>query len=304
MHPKHPLILSLCTASLLALSACSQKSEDSAASAPQAAADSAAPASTARQADSTVPDIPPDVAPGVAFTFDYAFSLPAKAIAQVQQRHAAACQRLGPAHCRVNGMSYDQPRAGEVAASTRFLLSPDLAHRFGSEGITAVEEAEGRLDKAAINGEDAGSAIDLSQDTSAALSGEIARIETRLRAKGLDAAERQELQARLSGLQDQQRGEVRLRRDKEAAIASTPVHFSYSSESLIAANGNPLGKAAAASWGSAGWAVSALLIAAGYALPWLLLAALAVLLFRSPDVRRLLRRPAASDGPTPDGPTA
>ncbi len=169
-----PSLLALCAPAFL-LSACSaEKSEEVAAAAPtgQSAAGQSGPAINAA------------VAPGVAFTFSYAFSLPAKAIPGVQQEHAAACQQLGPSRCRITGLNYEQP--GEDSASGRmdFLLAPDIGHAFANQGIDAVKKAAGTLENAVVNGENAGDAIRLSQQDSAAVQAEIARIDQRLQAKG------------------------------------------------------------------------------------------------------------------------
>lgn len=287
MRSKPTLLIAVSTAALL-LSACN-KAEDSAASGE--AADAAAPAAqeAVSSIDKTGPGIGGAVAPGVAFAYRYAFTLPSDAIARVQQQHAAACEKLGTTRCRVTGMNYEQPREGEVQARIDFLLAPDIAHSFGSGGIAAVEEAKGKLANAAINGEDAGGAIKLSQQSSAGVEAEIKRIEERLAMGGLSKGERVELQQQIASLREQLRGEVALRRGKEASIASTPVTFDYASEGLLGGS-NSFGKAASASWGSAQTALSFVVLLAGVALPWLLLIGLIVLLFRSPDLRRLLRR--------------
>lgn len=273
-------------AAALVLSACSaQQSDEAAATGDSVAAPAAAEASSS---DAVGPGIGGIVAPGVAFTYNYAFTLPAKAIAGLQQQHASACEKLGTSRCRVTGMNYRQPREGEVEARIDFLLAPDLAHRFGSEGIAAVEAAEGKLDNATVDGENAGGAITISQANSASVLAEVERIDARLKAKGLTQAERGELTRRAEELHEQLRGEAQTRRDKEASIASTPVTFAYSSEGLL--GGNTFGKAASASWSSATSLGALVLLVAGVALPWLLLALLVGLLWRSPDLRRFMRR--------------
>ncbi|WP_088309380.1 DUF4349 domain-containing protein [Novosphingobium sp. B 225] len=282
MRCKSPLLLT--TATALLLSACSaQKSED----ATPPAADAASSSNEAG------PAISGAVAPGVAFAYNYSFLLPAKAISDVQQQHAQACSRLGTTRCRVTGMNYEQPREGEVAARIDFLLAPDSAHQFGSEGIKAIEAAEGKLDKAQITGENAGDAIKLSQTDSAAKQAEVTRIEARLAAKGLTSAERVELQQQIAALREQLRGAAQDRKVKEASIATTPVSFAYSSDGLLSGNGSTFGKAASASLSSAGAALSFLALVAGIALPWVGLIALAVLGWR------WLRRKAVPVEPTP-----
>lgn len=272
----------------LLLSACStEKAEDAAAAASDAAGETVSAASSSKAG----PSIGGAVAPGVAFTYAYAFSLPAKAISAVQQDHADACQKLGPSRCRVTGINYDQPGEDQVTARTDFLLAPDIAHAFGNDGIKAVEQAEGKLENASVSGENAGDAIKLSQQDSAAVQAEIARIELRLKALGLTRSERVELQQQIAGLQEQLRGQAADRRAKEASIATTPVSFGYSSEGLIG-GGNTFGRAAGASWSSAKTALSFVTLIAGVALPWVLLIGLGVLAWRGLRRRPVVATPA------------
>ncbi len=272
----------------LLLSACSaEKAEESAPSGSEAASSSAAGSA----ADAAGPGIGGTVAPGVAFTYAYAFTLPAKAVSPVQREHAAACERLGISRCRVTGMSYEQPGSEDVSARLDLLLAPDLAHRFASEGIAAVERAEGKLDHASVNGENAGDAILVSQSDSAAIQAEIDRLQARLSAKGLTSAERVELQQQVAGLSEQLRGQAADRKAKEASIATTPVSFRYASEGLLA-GGNTFGKAASASWNSMEAAFALVTLVAGVTLPWVLLIALIVLAWRG-----LRRRSAAPSRP-------
>lgn len=277
----------------LLLSACSaEKAEDSASAASEAVSSTA----ESSAADVAGPGIGGAVAPGVAFTYAYAFTLPAKAVSSVQREHAAACERLGTSRCRVTGMSYEQPGSEDVSARLDLLLAPDLAHRFASEGIAAVERAEGKLDHASVNGENAGDAIKVSQSDSAAIQAEVERLQARLAAKGLTSAERVELQRQVAELTGQLRGQAADRKAKEAAIATTPVTFSYSSEGLLA-GGNTFGKAAGASLNSMEAALALVTLAAGVVLPWALLIGLIVLAWRG------LRRRAAAPVP-PAEPTS
>lgn len=249
------------------LSACSSEKSEQAEPAHEGAATS----------DARTPSIAG--APGVAFRYDYAFTLPGKAISQVQQQHAAACLRLGPSRCRVTGMSYDQTRKDEVSARLDFLLAPDVAHSFGNEAIGVVEKAEGKLENANVEGDNAGDAIKLSQQDSAAIEAEIARIEARLAAKGLTSGERVELQQQVAALREQQRGQAAERKGKEAAIATTPVSFSYGSEGILAGDGT-FTKAASASWSSLEGMLALVTLILGVALPWIALIGGGILAWR------------------------
>ncbi len=280
-----PMPLIALSAALM-LSACGEKKSKEAAANQSATAESAGPA------------ISGVVAPGVAFRYDYAFTLPGKAISQVQQQHAAACQNLGPSRCRVTGIAYDQPGEDQISARLDLLLAPDLAHRFANEGIAAVERAEGKLDNAHVTGENAGDAIKLSQSDSAANDAEIARIESRFAAKGLTSAERVELRQQVAMLREQQRGQAQDRKVKEASIASTPVVFNYASESILSGKGT-FAKAAGASLSSVQSLMAFMALLLGVALPWLLLIGATVLLWRSAALSRLVKRLLRTSSPEP-----
>ncbi len=280
--------------SVLILSACGQKAEEAASEPASAEVATDAPAIS----DAAGPDIGRAVAPGVAFAYSYAFTLPAKAISGIQQEHAAACAKLGANRCRVTGMSYEQPSEDQVSARMNFLLSPDIAHSFGSAGVALVEKAEGKLDNASVTGENAGEKIELSQRDSAGIEAEAQRIETRLAAKGLTSQERAELQSQLGSLREQLRGNAQTRGDLEKSIATTPVSFAYASQGLIG-GGNTFGKAASASWSSLETMLAYLTLIIGVALPWLLLIGLIVLILRSPALRRLLGKNSAAEPQPP-----
>jgi Domain of unknown function (DUF4349) len=271
--------------SVLLLSACGQKAEEATSDAAASSAQSATDASAISNAAG--PDISRAVAPGVAFAYNYAFTLPAKAITGVQQEHAAACARLGTSRCRVTGMSYEQPSEDQVEARMDFLLAPDIAHSFGSAGVALVEQAEGKLENASVSGENAGGQIELSQQDSAAIEAEAERIEARLAAKGLTSRERAELQSQLGNLREQLRGNAQTRQNLEKTIATTPVSFAYASEGMIGGSGS-FGKAASASWSSLESMLALLTLIAGIALPWLLPIGLIVVILRTPALRRLL----------------
>ena len=287
----------LLSTSLIFASGCSKSPDDAAAPAQESAATSAVDASakdsTAGASATTseqAPGISNQVAPGVAFAYRYAFTLPADAISGMQRQHSDACAKLGPSQCRVTGMSYEQPREGEVSARLDFLLAPDIAQQFGSDAVGLVEKAEGRLANANVSGENAGGAIDISQQQSANLQAELTRLEARLKSPGLSADERRELNQRIDAMRGELTGQKDLRRQKEAAIATTPVSFAYASQGLFNTGSNPFGNAANSSLGSLQAMLAFVLTLAGLVLPWALLAGLIVMLIRNRAMKRNLTR--------------
>src|SRR3954466_8263787 len=153
---------------LLATAACSKSNSDRSGSSeppPQASnpatsyesSQSAAP--TARASRDGGPNVGVTAAPGVAFNYNYAFSLPPTRIAEVQEQHALACERLTAAHCRITGMFYRVNSAHDVEAMLAFKLDPAIARGFGRDGVGAVRGADGMLIESEITGTDVGTQI-------------------------------------------------------------------------------------------------------------------------------------------------
>ncbi len=253
----------------LSLAACSKPAEEDSAPAEQlgeVAAD-ATGAAAAPGADSAA-------APGVAFAYRFNFQLGDDAVSQAQDRHVTACERLTVARCRVTGLRYDQQEGGPVTASLSFLLDPSLARSFARDAVGSVRELDGTLLDSSVGGDDVGTGITSSQQASAAMGGDLTRIEARLRQPGLSAGERRDLSNQAEALRGQLRDEEQGRRGGEARLASTPVEFSYRGTTGVAGfdSSRPFASALAASTDSFGSAAAFLLMLVGLLLPWALMA--------------------------------
>lgn len=292
----------LAGAMALVLVGCGQKaSEESAASSAPAAAEMVS-------ADAAGgPDVAITAAPGVAFNYRYAFRLDDDRIAAVQEEHAAACETLGVARCRITGMDYRLIRDNEVEGRLEFKLDPAIARKFGKDAIASVAKAEGVLAAANITGEDVGAQISDSQRRSAGIADEIARLEARLKQGGLGDRERTELQQQIAGLRQQLDGERETRRGGEVQLATTPMVFDYQGTGGLPGigYGNPFSDAANMLIRSGGTLLSFVLVVGAAILPWALFFVGLLLLWRTPPVvavRRWLvgKRPAPSAPPPPE----
>ncbi len=86
------------------------------------AAPAAAPASESRAAGG--PNVNPTAAPGVAFNYRYSYALAAQRVAELQEAHAAMCERLTVARCRISGMSYEVLSPDDIRARLELKLDP------------------------------------------------------------------------------------------------------------------------------------------------------------------------------------
>lgn len=218
----------------LALAGCGRAPEDNRGStteqaAPRMQGEPSAARDSAAEALEAPAGVAVTAAPGVAFNYHYAFSLPAERISAAQEEHAGACEKLGIARCRITGLRYQFVGEGRVVAMLAFKLDPSLARQFGKEGIAAIQKAEGTLIDAEITGTDAGAEISRIAAERARAQEELARIDRELARPGLPGSERTELQ--------QQRAEIAQRieagktatSEQRESLANTPMVFDYRS---------------------------------------------------------------------------
>jgi hypothetical protein len=212
-------------------------------------------------------------APGVAFNYHYAFRIPNAKIAAVQEEHAAACEKLGLAHCRITGMRYRLVNNDEISAMLTFKLDPMLARQFGKDGISAVTKSEGMVVDTEISGTDAGEVIENASLEAANLREQLADIETKLKRAGLPGNDRVYLEQQAQQLRQQINGATSTRHEAQKSLATTPVEFVYGSGDLIPGfdGRSPLRDAAATAQNSFVTMISFVLIALGILVPWLLL---------------------------------
>jgi len=236
------------------------------------------------------PSIGPTAAPGVAFNYKYDFQLADEKISAVQEAHAARCEALGVARCRIIGLNYTIGAHDTVSATLEIKLAPDIARSYGREASGAVIQAGGRLSHTEFTGTDTapstGNAISAQGEAQA----RIAEIEQRLAANPKDA-ERAQLQAELAQLRQTVSGAKAQLADNRAALASTPMSFNYYGKGGISgfAGRNPLVDAGQSFVESMVAMITVVLQLLAYVLPWLLLLGLLLMVWRLPPFRRLSR---------------
>lgn len=241
---RYVLLTTTCLTVLLA--GCSQSQNDqsyqpdrySTASNATAVAD-AAPAGRAAPSLAMAPsgDVAPGVdvtaAPGVAFSYTYAFRLPAQNVKDAQEAHASACEKLGPQHCRITSMLYRLIGENNIVGAIQFKLDPVLARAFGKQGIDAIVKADGKLVDAEITGTDAGAAIKTLDVQRQQAEAEVQRLDRQLARSDLKSAERSELQRQRAALAAQLQEVKTEARDQQESLATTPVSFRYESGAAV-----------------------------------------------------------------------
>ena len=219
------------------------------------------------------PNIAPTAAPGVAFNYNYSFALAAQRVAELQERHAAMCEELTVARCRITGMRYQVLGPDDIQARLELKLDPGVARHFGRRATEAVLQADGMLTQNDISGVDVGSQIRQSGTDIERLRADLARIEQQLARGGIGSDERAELQAQAEQLRGQIRALGDQRQAQQETLATTPMVFNYGSGDLVPGYRPPqsLGEALGKAWTDFKEGATALLAFLIRAAPWLFL---------------------------------
>jgi hypothetical protein len=217
------------------------------------------------------PNISPTAAPGVAFNYNYSYALAAQRVVELQEAHAAMCERLTVARCKITGMRYEVLGPDDIRARLELKLDPAVARHFGREATGAVIQAGGELTESEISGVDAGSQIRQAGTDIERLRADLARIEQQLAGRTLEPEERAELQAQAAQLREQIRALGDQRQAQQESLATTPMVFNYGSGDLVPGYQPPqsLGEALGEAWADFREGATVLLTFLIRAFPWL-----------------------------------
>jgi hypothetical protein len=240
--------LMLASAGLIALAGCSpasDKAEDystDAAPAAEAAAEAPADAAVTSAGEAAAPArmVAPRPAPlapvaQIAYAYSYALSLPRDRGAEMMSRHELACVSAGPGFCQVISAQADWT-AREPGGRLELRGQPEWINRFRSGLALDAQNAGGRLDEAATNGEDVTRDIDTAATgarTTASLAERIRQLQART---GGTMAQRLEIERDLAELQQQydaQQIELRALNDR---VQSARLTLDYRQGGVMAAD--------------------------------------------------------------------
>ncbi|WP_374413222.1 DUF4349 domain-containing protein [Novosphingobium colocasiae] len=234
-----------------------------------------------------MPDVSTSAAPGVAFSYDYSFVLPDRQISSVQERHAAACEKLGATRCRIVGMRYALLDDHRIEGYLSFKLAPDIARQFGKDGSRDVSAADGKLVDLEISGEDVGSTLTSAGGQKSRIDSEIARIEKALADGKTPKQELAGLRERVEQLRRERLEVMQSQDEAVATLSNTPVTFHYEGDAGFSFGSNPIARGLDAAWASVTTILTVVLVGLGYSIPWFALAALILAAWRTRPVRWL-----------------
>ena len=228
--------LMLASAGLIVLAGCSPASdkaeEYSIEAAPAAEAAAEAPADARMVAPRPAPLAP---VAQIAYAYSYALSLPRDRGAEMMSRHELACVSAGAGYCQVISAQADWT-AREPGGRLELRGQPEWINRFRSGLALDAQNAGGRLDEAATNGEDVTRDIDTAAtgaQTTASLAERIRQLQAR---SGGTMAQRLEIERQLAALQQQydaQQIELRALNDR---VQSARLTLDYRQGGVMAAD--------------------------------------------------------------------
>lgn len=169
---------------------------------------------------------------GSGFDYRYAFRLPGDRLKPVLQSHADACDRIGPARCRILALRYRVDNGNHIRAVLTIKIDPGIARSYGEAVTKTVTGSDGVLVDTEVSGADSTSAA-----RNAAL---VSRLQEQLRdaqaqtqSGGGDAA-----QARAERLQNALDTIAEVEAGQGQSIATAPLLITYESSSAIAGLGS------------------------------------------------------------------
>jgi uncharacterized lipoprotein len=277
MPPRPIRFASLAVTFVLVCSSCSQSQSGKSRSSEDAATSSS-------------PNISPTAAPGVAFNYNYDFSLPDDRISATQEAHASTCEKLGVARCRITGMTYSVDQNQQVTAELDLKLDPSIARQFGKSAQQSVEGNDGKLVRLEIGSSDEGQVIELATKQKSGISAQIERLQQELAKTKPGTLARANLVSQIEALQQQASEQNRAIEASQATLASTPMAFHYYGRGGVPGfRGNPVREAWHTFVTTVVWLVGMLLQALAVLVPVGLLIAAFVALWRTRPMRALRR---------------
>jgi len=231
--------LMLAAASLFVLSACQQAPEEGQERLAEAAsADAAAPAIEAAAVQAPVIAAPPSPIAQIAYAYRYALSLPRDRGAEMMSRHELACASAGPGYCQVISAQADWI-GREPGGRLELRGQPEWINRFRAGLALDAQNAGGRLDEAATEGEDVTRGIDTAQTVSATSAALTERLRVLQAQRGGTVAQRLEVEREIARLQteyDSRQIELRELNDR---VQSARLTLDYRQGGVMAAD-NPM----------------------------------------------------------------
>jgi hypothetical protein len=206
---------------------------------------------------------------GTGFDYRYAYRLPGNRLKGVLQSNADACDRLGPARCRILSMRYRVDDANHTRAVLTIRIDPAIARNYGDAVTNNVTGSDGVLIDTEITGSDA--------TTQARSTAVVNRLRERL--SNAQSARTPEGQARALRIQAALAEIAESEASQGQTLATAPLLLTYESSNALTGLGSSDANFRNAGQTLQNTLAQLVVILAGVG-PWLLLMLLVVLVLR------------------------
>lgn len=165
---------------------------------------------------------------GTGFDYRYAYRLPGAKVKGVLQSNADACDRIGPARCRILAMRYRVDDGNKTRAVLTIRIDPSIARQFGDAVTKNVAASYGVLTDTEITGADS---------TATARSvAVVKRLQDQL--QNARAGNTPDAQARAARLQNALAVIAEVEASQGQTLANVPMLFTYESSSALSGLGS------------------------------------------------------------------
>lgn len=165
---------------------------------------------------------------GTGFDYRYAYRLPGAKVKGVLQSNADACDRIGPARCRILAMRYRVDDGNKTRAVLTIRIDPSIARQFGDAVTRNVAASYGVLTDTEITGADS---------TATARSvAVVKRLQDQL--QNARSSTSPDAQARAARLQNALAVIAEVEASQGQTLANVPMLFTYESSSALSGLGS------------------------------------------------------------------
>jgi len=165
---------------------------------------------------------------GTGFDYRYAYRLPGAKVKGVLQSNADACDRIGPARCRILAMRYRVDDGNKTRAVLTIRIDPSIARQFGDAVSKNVSASYGVLTDTEITGADS-----TANARSVAV---VKRLQDQLQNARSSSAP--DAQARVARLQNALAVIAEVEASQGQTLANVPVLFTYESSGALSGLGS------------------------------------------------------------------
>jgi hypothetical protein len=222
--------------------------------------------------------------PRIVYSYGYSFRLDGDRIAAVQERHLAACRRLGPALCRVTAMQRGETSDGAGGANLKLQVAASVAEAFGRDLIAIASDGGAENVDRSIAAEDLSRQMIDSEARIRTREVLIQRLTVLLQTRSGNIAQAVEAERAINTAQEELEAARAALADMRGRVAMSAVEISYAARGPVTDSPNPIVQAFGQVGSISASSVGAMIVIVGVALPWVLLGGLVFL------SARLIRR--------------